>query len=244
MHGARAAGTRCHRKASRSEVMTGAVFVCRDRDAACAEVPIEMRCASCRQGGKLHVAATRAAPNPEHPLFPGWLQCNPAHPMPPETERDQCGEKWMHDLATKQLDGTLICPACGLRWPDDGGVRTTDRATELETPLRMHEAPDLSDAVRQAQLCGATWCVVNRRARIAFTEAELHAFVRRMERAAAGVTSRHAMRGLAAFLRALAEDETPDPALAHSSDVFRRWANEVDALGVPVAAKTCDGGQQ
>jgi hypothetical protein len=38
--------------------MTDAVFVCRENDAACIEVPAGRRCASCRLGGKLAVAPT------------------------------------------------------------------------------------------------------------------------------------------------------------------------------------------
>jgi hypothetical protein len=38
--------------------MSEAVFVCRDRDAACAEVPVGLRCSTCPLGGKLYVAPT------------------------------------------------------------------------------------------------------------------------------------------------------------------------------------------
>jgi hypothetical protein len=80
------------------------------------------------------IAYLRTAPgatrHPEHPLFPGWLQCNPAHPMPPETERDQCGQQWMHDLATRQPDGTVLCPACGHRWQHAGGVPPVAQASD------------------------------------------------------------------------------------------------------------------
>jgi hypothetical protein len=44
--------------------MSEAVFVCRERDAACAEVPVGLRCATCSLGGKLEIASNPLGATP------------------------------------------------------------------------------------------------------------------------------------------------------------------------------------